>query len=199
MNEGVFGPSQVASQLATVVGVFMAAVLEILQPEFADVQLVTDGDTLSLVAHRGLQPYFLHSFRRLARHAGTVCTRAFDGRTTVTIRDVHNDPIYAPYTDIAKAVGYNAVTSIPLITTSGKCVGVASALFALSGEPVAEQMAAMVPFCLGVADEIDRLLDGTSATVEADALFQRLVDQAAISSAANIDTLERTRVRTSQA
>lgn len=101
--------------------------------EYGDLQLV-DGDRLVIVAQRGLSAAFLQTFKAVTKDAGCACGRAWRLRRTVVVADVDKDRDYAPFRTDARAAGYRAVQSTPLMTR-GKVIGMISTLFANPHEP----------------------------------------------------------------
>jgi GAF domain-containing protein len=101
--------------------------------EYGDLQLV-DGDRLVIVAQRGLSSAFLQTFKAVTKDAGCACGRAWRLKRTVVVADVDMDRDYAPFRTDARAAGYRAVQSTPLMTR-GKVMGMISTLFANPHEP----------------------------------------------------------------
>jgi signal transduction histidine kinase/ActR/RegA family two-component response regulator len=63
------------------------------------------------------------------------CSTCFDERRRVVVEDVEAAHFYAPYRDIACRAGFRAVHSTPLITRTGKIVGVLSTYFRVPHRP----------------------------------------------------------------
>ncbi len=57
------------------------------------------------------------------------CGTCFAQRQRIVVEDTETDPLFEPYRELARQAGFRAVHSTPLITRSGKIVGVLSTHF----------------------------------------------------------------------
>ncbi len=118
--------------------------------EYGDLQLVA-GKELVIVAERGLTSAFLETFRGVTKNGGCACGRAWRLGRTVVVADVTKDSDYAPYRTDAKAAGYRAVQSTPLIA-GGRVIGMVSTLFANVHEPTPIELEILGRYCGVAAD-----------------------------------------------
>ena len=125
--------------------------------EYGDLQLVKD-DALLVVAQRGLSGAFLRTFNTVSREAGCACGRAWRLKRTIVVSDVENDRDYAPFRTDAKAAGYRAVQSTPLITRNGRLIGMVSTLFANVHEPTPIELETLGRYTKVAADYLMKLL-----------------------------------------
>jgi GAF domain-containing protein len=72
--------------------------------QYGNVQLPV-GDHLVMAAHRGFDPQFLQTFRRVKKDDGCACGRALQLGQSIVIADVDKDPDHAPYNAAAKSAG----------------------------------------------------------------------------------------------
>jgi len=124
--------------------------------EYGDLQLV-NRDRLVVVAQRNLSAAFLQTFNAVPRNAGCACGRAWRLKRTVVVPDVDKDRDYAPYRTDARAAGYRAVQSTPLMTR-GKVIGMISTLFANPHEPTPIELEILARYAEVAADYLLTLL-----------------------------------------
>lgn len=99
--------------------------LTIHRTDLGSIQLVDpEAKALVYANHRGFGAEFLDHFSRVGREANSACARAFRKRVPVFIPDVNSDSLFTPYRDVAKAAGFRAVQSTPIMTRSGEILGV---------------------------------------------------------------------------
>jgi len=108
----------------------LATALWIHGTEMGNIQLF-DPETgnLSIIAQRGFGFDFLAHFGVVSSDDESACGRAMRTRAPVFIPDVDSDPLFAPHRDIARAAGFRAVQSTPLISRNGTFLGVLSSHF----------------------------------------------------------------------
>ena len=133
------------------------AAMALLLAEFGNIQLYRAG-ALTIGVHRGVPPSFLERFKRVAADDDCACGRAMrEGRATI-ISDVTVDDDFAPFRDIAEEVGFRAVQSTPLVTTSGLFIGMLSTQFREPHTPSDEEMTMLGLYATAVADTIQRFV-----------------------------------------
>lgn len=146
--------------------------------EYGDFQLV-NRDRLVIVAQRGLSAAFLQTFKSVPRDAGCACGRAWRLKRTVVVADVDRDRDYAPFRTDARAAGYRAVQSTPLMTR-GKVMGMISTLFANPHEPTPIELEILGRYARVAADYLVTLLGdedlGSKAETMNRALCADMVD-----------------------
>ncbi|MFG2787971.1 ANTAR domain-containing protein [Streptomyces sp. NPDC048419] len=111
-----------------VLGAVLSQTLAVVGTGMGNVQ-VTDraGRGLVLEKHTGLPVDFVEFFAYVGAD-GTACAQAARERVQVTVRDVETDPVFdEPARAAILAAGSRACHSVPLTTTSGRCVGMVSA------------------------------------------------------------------------
>ncbi|MEV6237458.1 GAF domain-containing protein [Lentzea sp. NPDC051838] len=103
--------------------------LSLMGADFGNVQLLDPGTgALRIVTHSGFRSRFIDHFAEV-RDDNSACGRAAAEHAQVVIADVATDPAFAPHRDIAAASGFRSVQSTPLVTPSGRLVGMISTHF----------------------------------------------------------------------
>src|SRR5215469_5659387 len=98
----------------------LAAVMELLSADRGNIQLLDrERQTLTIAAHKGFQPEFLHFFREVSAKDDSACARALRQGDRTVIEDIELDRDFEPLRLVARAAGYRAVVSNPLIGPDG--------------------------------------------------------------------------------
>lgn len=84
---------------------------------------------LGIVAQRGFNLPFLQLFNLVRADDPCPCGRAFRHKRRIIIPDITTDLLYWPYRSIARANGYQAVQSTPIIGMDGSVKGILSTHF----------------------------------------------------------------------
>lgn len=87
------------------------------------------SQTLTLAAQQGFGSGFLNHFKVVKAFDSSACGRAIGIGSAVVISDIELDEGFKAHLSVAREEGFKAVKSIPLITSSGKYVGVLSTHF----------------------------------------------------------------------
>ena len=104
--------------------------VELVGADFGTMSLFDEGSqTLHIAAHRGFQKRFVDHFATVNASDGSPCGRALKTRQQVMISDVERDPAVAPVLEEARAAGFRAVISTPLMGAPENIVGVLSVHF----------------------------------------------------------------------
>jgi len=139
---------------AQIIGKLMRDAMELHRADFADVQLLTNDNTLVLSQHSGVNEPFISAFRVVTADHASTCARALRLRRSVMVRDVREDADYAPLVNVADAAGFRAVQSTPVIASNGQLIGVVSTLFVRPHSPSSKQMATLARTAREAADAI---------------------------------------------
>ena len=97
------------------------------------------GDVLRTAASLGLDAEFLQGVATVPIGQGA-CGACWQDRRRVVVEDTEADPVMEPYREALRRAGIRAVHSTPLITRSGKTVGVISIFFRASHRPADRAM-----------------------------------------------------------
>lgn len=119
-------------------------------------QLVNEtNNTLEIAASFGLCDEFIDHFRIVTCDDGSVCGRALQKRETIFIKDLTTDRSFAKHLNHALQNNVRAVQSTPLITSSGKIVGMISVHFATPRKISKKTLQAFETFYTKAADKIE--------------------------------------------
>jgi PAS domain S-box-containing protein len=120
----------------------LGAVIGLLGADKGNVQLLNDGErrVLTIAAHQGLSQEFLDYFREVSADDDSACGRSLRSGARVIIEDIEADAGYAPYRAIARAAGYRAVVSTPLLGFDGGLLGTISTHFSAVHRPSEQEL-----------------------------------------------------------
>ena len=121
-------------EFETAIRTMLDDTIALLGAEYGNVQLLA-GDTLLIVAQRGLSPEFLKAFRCVTSADGSACGRALLLGKPIVIPDVDKDLEFAIYRNIAKRMQFRAVQSTPLVRQDGRRLGIVSTHFTNPHQP----------------------------------------------------------------
>lgn len=108
----------------------LTATIELLGADMGNIQLFDSRrEVLTIEAHQGFQQAFLDFFREVSARDDSACGRALRSGQRVVIEDVETDAEYAPLLAVARAAGYRAVQSTPIIARNGQPLGIISTHF----------------------------------------------------------------------
>jgi PAS domain S-box-containing protein len=104
----------------------LAAAIQITGADMGNIQLL-DGDALRIAVHQGLPNAFLEFFNTVREHQA-VCGTALERGERVIVEDVTTSPIFVgtPALDVLLNAGIRAVQSTPLVSRSGRILGMFS-------------------------------------------------------------------------
>ena len=124
-----------------------------------NIQLMNEArNTLTIVAHEGFDAGFLATFEHIAAgDTRAACGRALASNQAVVIEDVLADGRYAPFHALARAAGYRAVVSVPLLAADGFALGAISVHFPSPHRPSVAQMRRLQLYCRTASDFIHRI------------------------------------------
>ena len=135
----------------------LAAVVELLGADKGNVQLLdAERQVLAIVTQRGFEHAFLDTFREVSCTDDTGCGRALRLRRPIIIEDIETDAGYAPYRATARAAGYRAVVSAPILGGDGRPLGIISTHFTATHRPTEHEMRRLSLYVRQAADFIQR-------------------------------------------
>jgi PAS domain S-box-containing protein len=135
----------------------LAAVIELLGTDRGNIQLASeDRGVLRIVTQRGFQPEYLDFFRQVSAADTSACGRAMRSAQRIIIEDVETDEAYGPYREAARAAGYRAVISSPLLGADGSLLGVISTHFGSPHRPSAPELSRLDLYLRQASDFIQR-------------------------------------------
>lgn len=129
--------------------------------DFGNIQLLNfTTRALEIRAQRGFDAKFLDTFRSVSIDDPSACGRALRDNRSVVIRDVNADSGYAPFRAVAAEAGYRGVQSTPLISSTGKIVGIISTHFRGPHTPTRLEMHLIRLYGRCLADAVLNLTPG---------------------------------------
>jgi signal transduction histidine kinase/CheY-like chemotaxis protein len=135
----------------------LAATIELLGADMGNVQILdADRKVLTIAAQRGFKPDFLNFFHEVSTKDDSACGRALRSGARMIIEDVEADAPYAPLRPIARAAGYRAVQSTPLIGRDGTPLGMLSTHFRSPRRPGQQDLRRLDLYARQAADFIER-------------------------------------------
>jgi signal transduction histidine kinase/ActR/RegA family two-component response regulator len=122
-----------------------------------NVQLLDATATvLRIVAHRGFDLDFLEFYGAVTTADESSCGRALQAGQRIIVEDIEADEAYRGLREIARAAGYRAVVSTPLIGPDGTPFGMLSTHFEAVHQPSAQQLRLLDLFVRHACDFIRR-------------------------------------------
>jgi PAS domain S-box-containing protein len=116
------------ADIGTLCGAILDELVRLHGADFGKFQLVDPSGGLRIVAQRGFDMALLDHLAVEGEDA-TVCGAAFTFRRRVVIADVEHEPTYARHLPIARRLGWRAVQSTPLFSTTGALIGMLTTHF----------------------------------------------------------------------
>ncbi|HLK50702.1 MAG TPA: PAS domain S-box protein [Bryobacteraceae bacterium] len=138
-------------------GEILDAGIEITAADMGNIQLLDDAGRLGIVAHRGFEAPFLDFFNEV--HDGlAACGSALQKGERVIVEDVASSPVFAgtPALDAMLAAGARAVQSTPLVSRSGKVLGMFSTHYRRRRRPTERELRLLDLLARQAADLIER-------------------------------------------
>jgi PAS domain S-box-containing protein len=139
-------------------GEILRAVIGLMGADKGNVQLLGEGErrVLTIAAQQGFARDFLEFFREVSAADDTGCGRSLRNGERVIIEDIEADAAYAPYLPVARAAGYRAVVSTPLLSFDGAPLGVISTHFGSVHRPSEDELHRLDLYLRQAADFIQR-------------------------------------------
>lgn len=151
-----------APTLDAAIEALLDSAIELHGADFGNVQMLQPGThTLEIAAQRGFGRLFLDTFAIVSAEDPSACGRALHSRATVLIEDVERDAEFASYRQVARAAGFRAVQSTPMISSAGQTLGVLSTHFRARHRPSAAVLHVTAIFARQAADIVLRFREET--------------------------------------
>jgi PAS domain S-box-containing protein len=136
-----------------------------------------DGDTLRIAAHHGFEREFLEFFREVSAKDDSAAGRTLRLGQRIVLEDVEVDEAYAPMRRIARASGFRAIQSTPLLSSAGRVVGMISTHFHRPHRPSDRELRLLDLLARQAADFLERYQAETMLRHHSQQ-FETLVNQA---------------------
>ncbi|MBD0305794.1 MAG: PAS domain S-box protein [Nitrospiraceae bacterium] len=152
----------------------LAATIDLLGADMGNIQLL-EGGILRIAVQRGFKQDFLDFFGEVSTEDDAACGRTLRTGKRTVIEDIETDPPYAPMRPVARAAGYRAVQSTPLMSRAGKPLGMVSTHFRSPHYPDVQDLRRLDLYVRQAADFIDRCR-AEQALRESEQRFQTMAD-----------------------
>jgi PAS domain S-box-containing protein len=135
----------------------LTSVVALLGADKGHIQLLDDGNgILRIAAQLGFGPDFLQAFRKVTPDHKSAPGRALRSRARIVIEDIETDSPYESLRPVARAAGYRAVVSTPLIGPDGILLGMLSTYFKSAHQPTEQELGIVDLFVRHACDFIRR-------------------------------------------
>ncbi|MBD2308978.1 PAS domain S-box protein [Chroococcidiopsis sp. FACHB-1243] len=136
----------------------LVATIELLGADMGNIQLLdADRGVLRIAAQHGFQQDFLNFFREVSTADDSACGRTLRFGKRTIIEDVEADVPYAPLRPVARAAGYRAVQSTPLVGRDGAPLGMLSTHWRAVHRPSEQDLRRLDLYVRQAADFIDHI------------------------------------------
>ena len=138
------------------------ATIALLGADKGNIQLLDEPKgVLVIAAQRGFDREFLEFFQEVRADDDSACGQALRLRRRIIVEDVETDPAFVPVR-VARAEGFRAVQSTPLIHQDGKVVGMISTHFRDAHRPSEQDLRRLDLYARRAVDFIERLRSDTA-------------------------------------
>lgn len=135
----------------------LVAVVDLLGADKGIVNVLdSQTDVLQTAVQRGFGDDLVRQFREVKATSHSAAGRALKLRQPVVVEDVEADPQYEPLRSVARAAGYRAVITAPLIGGDGIVLGLVSTHFESPHRPTEQEMRRLDMYVRQAADFIRR-------------------------------------------
>jgi PAS domain S-box-containing protein len=168
-----------AGELNTLLDEILKATIEVTQADKGNIQLFQEG-VLRIALQRGFEAPFLNFFNTVD-HGSAACRTALQQQARVVVDDVSASSIFegAAALDVPLAAGVHAVQSTPLVSRSGRMLGMLSTHYAVPKRPSERDLRLLDILARQAADLIERTR-AEEALRESEEQLRRTIEDAPI-------------------
>jgi PAS domain S-box-containing protein len=135
----------------------LAGAMELLGADMGTIRIFdTTRGVLKIEAQRGFKQEFLACFGEVPTGIGSPCCRALQSGQRMVIEDVEADALFTPFRPIARAAGYRAVQSTPIMSREGAVLGTLATHFQSVHKPAEQDLHLLDLYVRQAADIIER-------------------------------------------
>jgi two-component system CheB/CheR fusion protein len=169
------------SDLAAALRDVLESAVEITGADMGVIQLHNRANRLEIAAHRGFEAEFLNRLRATNSGSESAPGRALATRRRVIVQDVMANPLSESQQKEA-AGNYRAVQSTPLVSRTGRVLGVLSTFYAQPYSPSERDLRLLDLYTQQAADYVDRrraeeeITTSVSARQASERMYQQLFD-----------------------
>jgi len=135
----------------------LAGAIELLGAHKGNIQVLdTKRGVLKIVASRGFKQDFLDFFSEVSAADGSTCGRALNSGNRIVIEDVESDPLFTLLRPVARAAGFRAVQSTPIVSRGGAPLGMLSTHFRSAHRSTEHDLLLLDLYVRQIGDIIER-------------------------------------------
>ena len=135
----------------------LAGAIELLGADMGTIRILdSQRGVLKIEAHRGFNQYFLDFFSEVSAAGDSPCGRALRSGERMVIADVEADKPFAPFRPLARAAGFRAVQSTPIMSREGALLGTLATHFRSLHKPAEQDLRLLDLYVRQAADIIER-------------------------------------------
>lgn len=138
---------------------FVGAAVYLMHSDFGNMQILDSDGNLRIVAYRGFERQFLDFFTVVASELGASCCTAESNGKRVIVEDITKSPIFigTPSLKVLLAAGVRACQSTPLVSRSGKILGIISTHYRKQHVPEESELCFLDILARQAADLIEQM------------------------------------------
>lgn len=150
-------PIQASEELRKDLFDIVDSAIAIAGADFGNIQIFDpDTNSLNIVAHRGFPDWWIAFWNTVSAGRGA-CGTALERRSRVIVEDVETSPIFSSEAlEMQRRAGVRAVQSTPIISRSGRKLGMFSTHYAKVGRPDERALGLLDLLARQAADLIER-------------------------------------------
>jgi PAS domain S-box-containing protein len=135
----------------------LAGAIELLGADMGTIQILdTTRGVLRIEAHRGFKQEFLDVFDEVSVAGASGCGKALRSGERLVVEDVEADAAFTPFRHLARAAGYRAIQSTPIMNRDGIPLGMLATHFRSVHKPAEQDLRLLDLYVRQAADIIER-------------------------------------------
>jgi PAS domain S-box-containing protein len=132
-----------------------AGAIEMLGADMGTIRILDTQGVLKIEAHRGFKKEVLDFFE-VSAAGDSACGRALRSATRMVIEDVETDKLFTSFRPLARAAGYRAMQSTPIMNREGVPLGMLATHFRSAHKPDGQELHLLDLYVRQAADIIER-------------------------------------------
>jgi PAS domain S-box-containing protein len=135
----------------------LAGAIELMGAEMGTIRILdaTRG-VLKIETHRGFKQDFIDTFAEVPAAGNSPCGRASQSGERMVVDDVEADELFAPFRALARAAGFRAVQSTPIMSREGALLGTLATHFRSAHKPADQDLRLLDLYVRQAADIVGR-------------------------------------------
>jgi len=133
----------------------LAGAIELLGADMGTIRILDAQGVLKIEAHRGFKQELLDFFE-VSAAGNSACGRALRSGKRMVIEDVEANTLFTPFRPLARAAGYRAMQSTPIMNREGVPLGMLTTHFRPARKPAEQELHLLDLYVRQAADIIER-------------------------------------------